>query len=59
MYPPLCFTDSALGTMEEKSQSILIEEIGKNGYEIIAGENVCAVPALKILELWGKVKNLW
>ncbi len=59
MYPPLCFTDSALGAMEGKSRSILIEEIGKNGYEIIAGESVCAVPALKILELWGKVKNLW
>lgn len=57
MYPPLCFTDSALGTMGEKSRNILKEEIGECGYEIVSGESVRVVPALKLLELWGVLKE--
>lgn len=57
MYPPLCFTDSTLGTMGEKSCNILKEEIGEYGYEIVSQDSVRVVPALKLLELWGMVKE--
>lgn len=57
MYPPLCFADSAFGEMGEKSRNILKEEIGKIGYEIVTGERVHVVPALKLLELWGTLKE--
>ncbi len=56
MYPPLCFTESALGEMGEKSRDILKEEIGQN-YEIISEESIKTVPALKLLELWGVLKE--
>lgn len=58
MYPPLCFTDSAVGEMNDKSLDILKETMGQTEYEIVSGENVKAVPALKILELWQKVKEI-
>jgi stage II sporulation protein R len=57
MYPPLCFTDCAVGSMGEKSKDILKEEMGETAYEIVSEESFRAVPALKILELWGKVKK--
>ncbi len=56
MYPPLCFTDSALGEMGKKSRDILKGEIGQN-YEIISQESIKAVPTLKLLELWGVLKE--
>ncbi len=57
MYPPLCFSESAIGKMNEESQEILKHNIGKNTYEIISDESIKTVPALKILELWGGVKE--
>lgn len=58
MYPPLCFSESAMGKMDEESQEILKHNIGKNTYEIISDESIKMVPALKILELWGEVKEM-
>lgn len=57
MYPPLCFGESAIGEMGVESQKILKHNIGKNTYEIISDESIKTVPALKILELWGGVKE--
>ena len=57
MYPPLCFSESAVGELDEKSQEILKHNIGNNTYEIISDESVKTVPALKILELWGDIKE--
>lgn len=57
MYPPLCFTDSAVGRMNEESLSKLKETMGKAEYEIVSGESVKAVPVLKILELWQGLKE--
>ncbi len=57
MYPPLCFADSAVGGMDKTSIDILKEEIGQEDYEIISQESLKAVPALKLLELWGILKE--
>lgn len=57
MYPPLCFVESAMGEMDVENQKILKHNIGKNAYEIISDESIKTVPALKILELWGGVKE--
>lgn len=57
MYPPLCFTGSAVGEMDEDSMEMLKHNIGRNAYEIISDESIKVVPALKILELWGGVKE--
>lgn len=57
MYPPLCFTDSALGSMDKKSEHILRESMGEFEYVIISQENIKTVPAFKLVEIWQKVKE--
>jgi len=57
MYPPLCFTDSAVGSVSRENMNLLKNSMGKVEYEIISGEKIKTVPALKIFELWQELKE--
>ncbi len=57
MYPPLCFSESAIGKMNEKSDAILKESMGDFQYAIISEENIKTVPAFKLVEMWQSFKE--
>lgn len=57
MYPPLCFTDSAVGRVDKGSEEILKESMDDFEYEIISEENIKTVPAFKIVEIWQGFKE--
>ena len=57
MYPPLCFTQSALGTADEESMKALREGMSENCYELISEENIKTVPAFKAVEIWQNLKE--
>ena len=57
MYPPLCFTKSAVGQADEKSLNILKESLTEFEYEIISQESIKTVPAFKLVETWQKIKE--
>lgn len=57
MYPPLCFTKSAVGKADEKSLNILKESLTEFEYEIISQESIKTVPAFKLVETWHKIKE--
>jgi len=54
MYPPLCFTDSALGKADTEA---LKESMGSFQYDVISEENIKTVPAFKLVEMWSKLKE--
>lgn len=58
MYPPLCFLESSVGEMSEENRKILKSNMGEGAYEIISDESIKTVPALKILEVWGELKEM-
>lgn len=57
MYPPLCFTKSAVGNADEESINILKESMSEFGYDIISEESIKIVPAFKIVEIFQVVKE--
>ena len=57
MYPPLCFTDSAVGKADKKSESIFRESMGEFQYDIISKESIKTVPAFKLVEIWSAIKE--
>ena len=57
MYPPLCFTQSALGAADEESMKVLREGMSENCYELISEENIKTVPAFKAVEIWQNLKE--
>ena len=57
MYPPLCFTPSALGPADEESMKALREGMSENCYELISEENIKTVPAFKAVEIWQSLKE--
>lgn len=57
MYPPLCFTQSALGEADNESLKILKEGMSENCYELISEENIKTVPAFKAVEIWQNLKE--
>ncbi len=57
MYPPLCFVDSAVGKMSDENADVLKEKMSDAAYELITDESIKVVPALKIVELWGEIKE--
>lgn len=57
MYPPLCFTDSALGVADDEGRHILKESMGEFSYEIISEESIKTVPAFKAVEIWQNLKE--
>lgn len=57
MYPPLCFTDSAIGEMDKDSNDILKEGMGEYEYEIITESTVKVRPAFKLVEMWSVLKE--
>ena len=54
MYPPLCFTDSALGRVNTE---VLKDSMGKFQYGIISEESIKTVPAFKLVEIWSVIKE--
>ena len=57
MYPPLCFTDSAVGKMENESEDILKESMGAYQYETITQNTIKVRPAFKLVEMWQEFKQ--
>lgn len=57
MYPPLCFTQSAVGKADAESLDILKESMGDFSYDIISEESIKIVPAFKIVEILQIVKE--
>lgn len=57
MYPPLCFTQSAVGNADEESLNMLKESMSEFGYDIISEESIKIVPAFKIVEMFQVVKE--
>ena len=57
MYPPLCFTESAVGVADEKSRHTLKESMGEFEYEMITGNNLKIKPAIKLVEIWSDIKK--
>lgn len=57
MYPPLCFTKSAVGSANEESLDILKESMGEFSYDIISEESIKIVPVFKIVEIFQIVKE--
>ncbi len=57
MYPPLCFSEIAIGKAEEESIDILKESMTEFEYEIISEESIKTVPAFKLVETWEKLKE--
>lgn len=54
MYPPLCFTNSALGKADAEA---LKDKMGEFQYDIISEESIKTIPAFKLVEIWSKVKE--
>lgn len=57
MYPPLCFTGSAVGKMDKGSEDILKESMGAYQYETITQNTIKVRPAFKLVEMWQKFKQ--
>lgn len=57
MYPPLCFTQSAVGNADEESLNILKESMSEYSYDIISEESIKLIPAFKIVEIFQVVKQ--
>ena len=57
MYPPLCFTKSAVGKADAESLNILKESMSEFSYDIISEESIKIVPAFKIVEIFQVVKE--
>lgn len=57
MYPPLCFTESAMGKADAKSRYILKESMPEFGYEMITENSIKVLPAFKLVELWSDIKQ--
>ena len=57
MYPPLCFTDSAVGEVDKEGEDILKESMGAYQYETITQNSVKVRPAFKLVEMWQEFKK--
>ena len=57
MYPPLCFTESAIGVADDESEGILKASMSEFSYEMISEENIKTVPAFKVVEMWQNLKE--
>lgn len=57
MYPPLCFTDSAVGEVNKEGEDILKEGMGAYQYETITQNSVKVRPAFKLVEMWQEFKQ--
>ena len=57
MYPPLCFSESALGKADKESLDMLKENMSDFEYDIIAEEDIKIVPAFKLVEICQIIKE--
>lgn len=57
MYPPLCFTESARGSISEENEAKLSDAMSETGYAMISGEEPELKPAFKAVELWHDFKE--
>ena len=57
MYPPLCFSESAVGKLDKNNLNKLKESMTEFEYDIISEESIKVVPAFKIVETWQIIKE--
>ncbi|MBE7048921.1 MAG: stage II sporulation protein R [Ruminococcaceae bacterium] len=57
MYPPLCFTQSSLGTITEDAQKQLQDMLEEQTLSMICeSDRITIKPAFKLVELWQEIK---
>ena len=53
LFPPLCFVDESCTGISDKSKDILIDNLGKDAYEIIQSDKKPSVKIrFKLYEMW-------
>lgn len=57
MYPPLCFSESAVGKADDESLDVLKKNLTEFEYEIVSEESIKIVPAFKLVETWQIIKE--
>lgn len=58
LFPPLCFVDETCTGISEESEDILIDNLGKDTYEMLkSGENADVKIRFKIYEVWESGKR--
>ncbi|MBR4874689.1 MAG: stage II sporulation protein R [Clostridia bacterium] len=57
LYPPLCFSKSAVGEISDADKERLSQMMNDFEYEMISDENIKLKPALKAVEIWENIKQ--
>lgn len=57
LYPPLCFSKSALGEISDADKEKLSKMMNDFEYEMISDENIKLKPAFKAVEIWENIKE--
>lgn len=58
LFPPLCFVDEACVSVDEESNKMLENQLGKQTYEMVASDGIDVEFRLKSYELWQKSKRM-
>ncbi len=57
MYPPLCFTESSTGRLDEKALASLKSAVSPESFSMICESDTIAIkPSFKLVELWNELK---
>ncbi len=60
MYPPLCFTESSTGKLDENALASLKNAVSPESFSMICESDTIAIkPSFKLVELWNELKVMF